>query len=82
LSRGRIAIDGEEDTDSEAFDAADTAVTGVALWCRGQLTGDRAGTGHRTEHGARVPGPSDGGGARSKSSPSVSITMSAERDFS
>ena len=37
-------------------------ITGVALWSRGELAGDRAGTGHRTEHGAKCPGPSDGGG--------------------
>ena len=40
------------DADSEAFDAADTAVTGVALWCWGKHAGDRAGPGHRTKYGA------------------------------
>ena len=41
-----------------------TAVADDALRCRGEHAGDRAGAGHRTEHGAGVSGPGDSGGDR------------------
>src|SRR6478735_3369451 len=39
------------DADGETFYATDTAIAGVALQWRGKDAGDRAGAGHRTEHG-------------------------------
>src|SRR6202046_1026052 len=52
------------DADTEAVHAADQTVADDALRRWREHPSDWAGAGHRTEHGARVSGPGDSGGAR------------------